>query len=160
MPPRCSRRLAHLTASPRSTAANAGAAPVEQWRGKGSALRALKTESAHDASSPDAPAELPPKYRFVAHNRAVRQKIENCLTRVRRHGLADLDEAFYQFYAERIRNVSSRQELDRLLRDRPEPPFLCASETELIGDAAVSYDCEAFPDGRSNRPRWNQRKNR
>jgi ATP-dependent helicase HrpA len=90
--------------------------------------------------------ELPPAYRFLAHNRSTRQKIENWRTRVRNHALADLDEALAAFYARHITNVSSLHELNRLLRDPAMPERLCISEAELAGGHLLGYDAEAFPD--------------
>ncbi len=91
--------------------------------------------------------ELPRQYRFMAHNRAVRQKIENWQTRVRRYDLTDPDEALFQFYAKRIENVSSIHELNRLLSDSGgEQDFLCVSDADLAGDNLLSFDANAFPD--------------
>jgi ATP-dependent helicase HrpA len=90
--------------------------------------------------------ELPPQYRFLAHNRAVRQKIENLQTRARHHGLIDLDQAFFDFYTSRFENISSLDELNRFLRDHPDQSFLCASEADLLGDLQINYDSAAFPD--------------
>ncbi len=39
---------------------------------------------------------------FLAHNRKVRAKVENILTRTRSSGYLDLDEAVYRFYAARL----------------------------------------------------------
>ena len=97
--------------------------------------------------SVDEERPLPPQYRFVAHNRAVRQKIATWQTRVRRHDLRDVDHAMFDFYAKRIENISSLHELNRLLRDcSGETDFLCATEADLVGDADLSYDAHAFPD--------------
>ncbi len=90
--------------------------------------------------------ELPPQYRFLAHNRTVRQKIENWQTRVRRYDLGDLDEAMFDFYARRLEDVSSVHELNRALRGRDDPCFLCVTEEELTGGQSLAYDAEAFPD--------------
>jgi ATP-dependent helicase HrpA len=90
--------------------------------------------------------ELPARYAFLRHNRMVRQKIENLQTRARHHGLVDLDQALFDFYAQRIADVSSFDELNRLLRDNPAPGFLCAEEADLLGDLQLSYDAAAFPD--------------
>ncbi|MGC9940942.1 MAG: ATP-dependent RNA helicase HrpA [Verrucomicrobiota bacterium] len=89
---------------------------------------------------------LPPQYSFLEHNHQVRQKIETWQTRVRRHDLANLDEALFAFYAQRIQNISSIHELNRVLREKADRTFLCASENDLIGAQATSYDAEAFPD--------------
>ena len=90
--------------------------------------------------------ELPPAYRFLAHNRGIREKIENWRTRVRHHALADLDEALAEFYARHITEVSSLHELNRLLRDPAMPERLCISEAELAGGQLLGYDAAAFPD--------------
>jgi ATP-dependent helicase HrpA len=87
-----------------------------------------------------------PAYRFLAHNRAVRQKIENWQTRVRRYDLADLDQALFDFYAKHLENVSSTHDLNRVLREQAAPDFLCIHEADLAGGPVSSYDSEAFPD--------------
>ena len=94
------------------------------------------------AAKPD----LPPAYGFLARNRSAREKIENWRTRVRHHGLADLDEAMALFYARHIKDVSSLHELNRLLRDPEMPERLCISEADLAGGQVTGYDAEAFPD--------------
>jgi ATP-dependent helicase HrpA len=96
--------------------------------------------------STDKPQPLPPQYAFLEHNHRVRQKIETWQTRVRRHDLANLDQALFDFYAQRIKNVSSVHELNRLIRDSGGPGFLCASEADLTGGQELSFDAEAFPD--------------
>jgi ATP-dependent helicase HrpA len=86
------------------------------------------------------------RYSFVEHNRGIRHKIETWQTRMRRHDLADLDEALFRFYSQKIENVSSFDELNRLLREHHEPAFLRATEADLIGDLELNYDAAAFPD--------------
>jgi len=97
-------------------------------------------------SAPVKERELPSQYCFLKHNRAVRQKIENWQTRMRHYGLVDLDQALCDFYAQRIQNLSSLDELNRFLRDQPEQAFLCASEQDLVGDTKLDFDAVAFPD--------------
>ena len=94
----------------------------------------------------DKPQPLPPQYAFLEHNQQVRQKIETWQTRVRRHDLANLDQTLFDFYAQRIQNVSSVHELNRLIRDCGGPEFLCATEADLTGGQALDFDAEAFPD--------------
>ena len=101
----------------------------------------------HPPADPGAPPESPPKnYPFLEHNRRVRQKIETWQTRLRRHDLADLNQALFDFYVKRIENVSSWHELNRLLRGQQDPKFLCVSEADLSGGLDLSYDALAFPD--------------
>jgi len=90
--------------------------------------------------------ELPAQYRFLAHNREVREKIENWRTRVRNYSLGDLDQVLADFYARHIAGVSSLHELNRLLRDPAMPEKLCITEEELAGGKSLTYDAEAFPD--------------
>jgi len=97
-------------------------------------------------SEPAAKPDLPPAYRFLTHNRRIREKIENWRTRVRQHGLADLDAALAAFYARHITAVSSLHELNRILRDPAMPERLCITETELAGGKLLGYDAAAFPD--------------
>lgn len=118
---------------------------------------------------------LPPQYAFLEHNRQVRQKIETWQTRVRRHDLGSLDDKLFEFYYQRIgapgtgpacttekpqpagavtdapiaaksAAVSSVHELNRLIRDCGGPDFLFATESDLTGGQALSFDSEAFPD--------------
>ena len=88
---------------------------------------------------------LPTQYAFLEHNRAVRQKIENWQTRVRHYALGDLDQRLFEFYAKHLVNVSSLHELNRVLREPPEPYFLCVTEAELVGEHSLAYDAQAFP---------------
>ena len=85
--------------------------------------------------------ELPPIYGFLTKNRAMRQKIENWQTRVRRYDFADLDQVMCDFYAKHLKNVSSVHELNRFLRDgktgAPLTPALSPPRVEG-GDAAHS----------------------
>jgi ATP-dependent helicase HrpA len=90
--------------------------------------------------------QQPAPYAFIAHNRRVRHKIETWQTRMRRHDMADLDEALFRFYAARLEGVSSFHELNRWLRDPKNRSALEATETDLIGDLDLHYDAEAFPD--------------
>src|SRR5205814_35237 len=100
-------------------------------------------ESGVPPSGSDAATE---SHRFLAHNRAVRQKIENWQTRVRRYDLADLDQAMFDFYTKHLENISSTHDLNRLLREQTDPDFLCVHEADLAGGPVSSYDTAAFPD--------------
>ncbi|MBI1177171.1 DUF3418 domain-containing protein [bacterium] len=100
-----------------------------------------------DATSPQSETRNPRlRFPFLEHNRAVRQKIENWQTRVRHYGLVDLDQALCDFYGKHLTNVSSFHDLNRWLRDHPQPDVLQVTEHELIGDQQLHYDAYAFPD--------------
>ncbi len=87
-------------------------------------------------------------HHFLEHNRQLRHKIESWLTRVRHRELPDIDQAFHDFYAERIQNISSAHELNRLVGERAESAadFLCATEQQIVGNRDLSFDTDAFPD--------------
>jgi ATP-dependent helicase HrpA len=100
-----------------------------------------------DAFTPPSEFRAPHSiYPFLNHNRAVRQKIENWQTRVRHYGLVDLDQTLCDFYAKHLEKVASVHDLNRWLREHPEPGALCVTEQELIGGQDLSYDANAFPD--------------
>jgi ATP-dependent helicase HrpA len=96
---------------------------------------------------------------FLAHNRAVREKVEDLLTRARDSGYLNLDEAAYRFYAERLMpprtaaagaepGVSSVAELVALVRERraQEPRFLFMEAEDLRDPDTIAYDPGAFPE--------------
>jgi ATP-dependent helicase HrpA len=93
-----------------------------------------------------APRDPHARFPFLKQNRDLREKIENWQTRVRHHAFANLDEALFAFYAERIRNVSSVHELNRFVGGLPDTEFLRATERDLIGDQELEFDSAAFPD--------------
>ncbi len=99
-----------------------------------------------NATAPVKPAEVPPQYHFLAHNRALRHKLENWQTRVRRHDFGDLDQAMCAAYALRLEAISSRDELNRWLREPGRQESLCINEAELAGGQALGFDAAAFPD--------------
>jgi len=86
------------------------------------------------------------RYPFLEHNLKVRHKIETWQTRARRHDLADLDHALFDFYSQHLENVSSIHDLDRVLRESGNARFLFASENDLVGKQDLAFDSEAFPD--------------
>jgi ATP-dependent helicase HrpA len=109
---------------------------------------------------------------FLAHNRAVREKLEDLLTRARDSGYLNLDEAAYRFYAARLLEgrdasprrpsaqtadgseshpylgISSVAELVALVRERgaTEPRFLFMAPEDLRDPATIGHDAEAYPE--------------
>ncbi|MBX7211060.1 MAG: DUF3418 domain-containing protein [Verrucomicrobiaceae bacterium] len=88
-------------------------------------------------------------HRFHQHNQKLREKIETTLTRVRSHRVYDIAEALFAFYDERIKDVSSIHDLNRLIKERTaeKPNFLCATEADLTGGGEeLAPDLALFPD--------------
>ena len=111
---------------------------------------------------------------FIAHNRGVREDLEDLLTRTRDSGYLNLDEGIYRFYAARLipesgtgvppvgskaRNhgqdahatfagISSVAELVDLVRERKgaEPHFLELSPDDLRDPEELQADTEAYPE--------------
>lgn len=92
--------------------------------------------------------DTPITLRFYAHNNALRQKIETMLTRVRSNRVYAVEERLFRFYDERLKNVSSIHDLNRLVKERSEadPAFLCATEHDLTGGEDFEADLQQFPD--------------
>ena len=82
-------------------------------------------------------------YPFVARNRDLRARVETWQMQQRLMQFLDLDEAAYRFYAERLENVSSTHDLNRLIK-RKGADFLLMSEKHLAGEQ-VDFDSDAFP---------------
>jgi ATP-dependent helicase HrpA len=110
---------------------------------------------------------------FITHNRAVREKLEDLLTRARDSGYLNLDEAAYRFYAARLMptvpaaagqasgengvagaerrapvGVSSVGELVDLVRERrgADPRFLMMRPEDLRDPETITQDADAFPE--------------
>ncbi len=82
-------------------------------------------------------------YEFVAQNRDLRARVETWQMQQRLMQFLDLDEAAYRFYAERLENISSTHDLNRLIK-RKGADFLLMSEKHLAGEQ-VDFDRDAFP---------------
>ena len=92
---------------------------------------------------------------FIAHNRGVREDLEDLLTRTRDSGYLNLDEGIYRFYAARLLPqgaddpvISSVAELVDLVRERKgaEPHFLELSPDDLRDPEELQADTEAYPE--------------
>ncbi|GAB5559997.1 MAG: ATP-dependent RNA helicase HrpA [Synoicihabitans sp.] len=89
---------------------------------------------------------------FLSHNRAVRTRVENQLTRTRDRGVMNLDQAVWQFYHGQLVDagyaVSAVGELIALVKEHRahEPEFLQfeADDLQLVSDDAV--DASAYPE--------------
>ncbi len=89
---------------------------------------------------------IPEQYAFLEHNRRVRERIESWRTRMRRHDLRDIDDALRDFYAARLKAVSSRDALNRWIREHDGPRALFATEDDLAAGQDIRIDRAAFPD--------------
>ncbi len=85
---------------------------------------------------------------FLAHNRALVQRLENFQTRLRHFDLAHLDQRIYHFYEVRLRNVSSVHDLNRVVREESsrDARFLFMQEGDITGGKALAINLDAFPD--------------
>ena len=91
-------------------------------------------------------AEGEAKYPFIEQNREICRKVEHWLTRVRRHDVVPPSDGLQQFYRRHIENVSSWHELNSWLKSRDDADMLLVVEQDLIGDEAMSFDDDAFPE--------------
>ncbi len=91
------------------------------------------------------PAEIHTPHEFLAHNRRLCDKLETWQTRTRAYSSIDVEQAACRFYAERLDDVSSLHDLNRVLRER-DAEFLKMSEDDILGEAGDTFDQQAFPD--------------
>jgi ATP-dependent helicase HrpA len=94
----------------------------------------------------DEPISAP--HRFLAENQKLREKVETWQTRLRSTALPNVDEALYRFYTRRIENISSIHDLNRFVREegKSDRNFLCATESDLIGERDLKLDETSFPE--------------
>ena len=94
----------------------------------------------------DEPINAP--HRFLLENQKLREKVETWQTRLRSTALPNVDEALFRFYAQRLENVSSTHDLNRFVKDQGsgDPKFLCATESDLIGERDLKLDETSFPE--------------
>lgn len=92
--------------------------------------------------------ETPLPHAFHRHNQKLREKIETSLTRVRSNRMYALEEALFDYYRQRLRNVSSIHDLNRVVAEQSgaDPPFLHASEEDLTHGHDIGCDLALFPD--------------
>jgi ATP-dependent helicase HrpA len=85
---------------------------------------------------------------FHEHNRQTFHKLETWQSRLRQRHAVDLDDAFHDFYAERLpEGVASVHDLNALIKERGgDDAFLHADEETLLAGGDLSVDVAAFPD--------------
>ena len=91
--------------------------------------------------------DLRTRYDFTDHNRSVRRDAETWLLQHRNAYRVDLDEAARGFYEERIKQVSSVHDLNRLLKSgaTDDPRFLHMDIADLTGSGGERSRPEEFP---------------
>lgn len=89
---------------------------------------------------------------FTRHNREVRTRLENELTRRRNSGMMNLDEAVYRFYASRLSDVgdhvSAVGELVALVKERKvaDPRYLEFDAADLGLDDQAEDNSSSYPE--------------
>jgi len=91
------------------------------------------------------------KFDFLDSNRRLREKIEVWQTRLPHRVVPDLDQALFDFYAQRLAAVGSIHDLSRWLKTQTHPRSLAATTQDLLGPQADTFDHAAFPDAVSVR---------
>ncbi len=86
--------------------------------------------------------------RFAADNLRLCSRLKAALSRARSNKIWAVEEALYDFYRQRLENISSIHDLNKLYRARiaKEPDFLRASESDLSGATAAPEELALFPD--------------
>jgi len=84
-----------------------------------------------------------PRYEFIANNLRLVSRLKAALSRGRSARLWDVEERLFDFYAERLENISSFHDLNRFVRGKP-AGFLVAGESDLAG-AQAEEELAHFP---------------
>ena len=113
---------------------------------------ALMEESSGDFPSPvPQGAERGPgsgRPRYAEDNLRLCSRLKAALSRARSNKIWAVEDALYSFYLQRLENISSVHDLNKLYRARiaKEPDFLRAAESDLTGAAAAPEEMALFPD--------------
>ena len=75
----------------------------------------------------------------------MRDVLDELLTLLR---LEPIEERLFRFYDQRIKNVSSIHDLNRVVKEHldEQPNFLCATEADLTAGEDFECDLQQFPD--------------
>ncbi len=86
--------------------------------------------------------------RFAADNLRLCSRIKAALSRARSNKIWAVEDGLYDFYVQRLENISSIHDLNKLYRARiaQEPDFLRAAESDLAGASAAPEELALFPD--------------
>lgn len=92
--------------------------------------------------------DLRTRYAFMDHNRRTRRDAETWLLQHRNAYRVDLDEAAFQFYAERISHVFSAHDLNRIIKTEGagKDLFLRMETRDLTGTDDARHHPEDFPE--------------
>jgi ATP-dependent helicase HrpA len=83
---------------------------------------------------------------FLAHNRALIDRISSLEERIRRRDLLVSEEALASFYGQQLPQVYDIRTLQRLIRDRGGDAFLRMTEAELLARAPDPQEIALYPD--------------
>lgn len=90
--------------------------------------------------------ESPLPHRFDRENRALRERIETALTRVRSNRVYGIEERLFQFYAGRLHGISSLHDLNRRIREQGENDLVAGEDDLVDPDDASAPDLAQFPE--------------
>ncbi|MCH6256005.1 ATP-dependent RNA helicase HrpA [Puniceicoccaceae bacterium K14] len=84
---------------------------------------------------------------FLTKNRQLMQRLQNMQTTIQISSWIGTEEAAYQFYADRIKNVASVHDLNRLLKKRGgmNSDYLLMEESDLTSKMNDEVNLEEFP---------------
>ena len=86
--------------------------------------------------------ELP----FLAHNRALIERLSGVEDKIRRRGMVVSEEAFASFYSERLRRISDIRSLESEIRKRGGDDFLKMTEQDVLLASPDADELALYPD--------------
>ncbi|MGC9194635.1 MAG: ATP-dependent RNA helicase HrpA [Syntrophobacteraceae bacterium] len=90
--------------------------------------------------------QLPPRYDFLNHNTALLCEIEQLENKTRRRDLLADEQALYEFYDERIPQISDIRSFDKLIKDKGTEEFLKMRREDILRNEFDSAAEQQFPD--------------
>ncbi|NPV05910.1 MAG: ATP-dependent RNA helicase HrpA [Syntrophaceae bacterium] len=92
------------------------------------------------------PGEIDRPPAFLAHNRALIERVRDMENRLRRRTLLATDDVLAAFYEERLRDVSDVRTLQRIIRERGGDAFLRMTEEDVLRQAPDPGELALYPD--------------
>ena len=90
--------------------------------------------------------DLPSRYEFLDHNRALLSEIEQLESKTRRRDLLVDDDTLFEFYGARLPQISDVRSFDWLIKDMGGDGFLRMNKEDLLQSEPDFDAVEQFPD--------------
>ncbi|MDD5167943.1 MAG: ATP-dependent RNA helicase HrpA, partial [Syntrophales bacterium] len=91
------------------------------------------------------PGEVKSRFKFLSHNLALIERLEDMENKIRRHDLID-EEAIFNFYAGRLPGIANVAGLRKFIHKRGSDAFLFMEEADIIRQTPDEETIASYPD--------------